>query len=70
MEEAGLRVTQMIHFNRITRPGWVINGKWLKRRSFSRLQLWFFDRMVPVWRRIDRRLPWGAVSIIGIGEKV
>ena len=70
MEGAGLRVLEVIHFNRVTRPGWVVNGKWLRRRSFSRLQLWVFDRLVPLWRIIDRWLPWGSVSIIGIGEKL
>ncbi|HUI79990.1 MAG TPA: glycosyltransferase [Bryobacteraceae bacterium] len=70
MEEAGLRVQQVVHFNRMTRPGWVVNGKWLKRQSFSRIQLWFFDRLVPLWRLLDRWLPWGSVSIIGIGEKL
>ncbi|HLN03128.1 MAG TPA: glycosyltransferase [Bryobacteraceae bacterium] len=69
MEEAGLRVKQVIHFNRITRPGWYVNGRLLRRERFSRIQLWVFDRLVPLWRIIDRLLPWPSVSIIGIGEK-
>jgi SAM-dependent methyltransferase len=69
MEEAGLRVERVIHFNRITRPGWYLNGRLLKRQSFSRIQLWIFDRCVWLWRILERWLPWPSVSIIGIGEK-
>ena len=69
MEAAGLTVEQVLHFNRITRPGWWFTGRVLKRRSSSRVLLWFFDRLVWLWRRIDRTLPWPAVSVIGIGRK-
>ncbi len=69
MEAAGLAVERVLHFNRITRPGWWFTGRVLKRRSSSRLVLWFFDRMVWLWRLIDRTLPWPAVSIIGIARK-
>jgi len=69
MEAAGLTVEQVLHFNRITRPGWWFTGRVLKRRSSSRAMLWFFDRLVWLWRRIDRGLPWPAVSVIGIGRK-
>jgi SAM-dependent methyltransferase len=69
MEDAGLHVKQVIHFNRITRPGWYVNGRLLKRESFSRIQLWFFDRFVWLWRILERWLPWRAVSLIAVGEK-
>ena len=32
-------------FNRITRPGWILNACLLKRQSFGRFQLWMFDRL-------------------------
>ncbi len=69
MEQAGLRVKQVVHFNRITRPGWYVNGRLLRRQKLSRFQLWFFDRFVWLWRILEPWLPWPAVSIIGIGEK-
>jgi len=69
MEAAGLAVEQVLHFNRITRPGWWFTGRVLKRRSSSRILLWFFDRLVWLWRRIDRTLPWPGVSVIGIARK-
>jgi SAM-dependent methyltransferase len=69
MEAAGLAVERVLHFNRITRPGWWFTGRVLKRRSSSRILLWFFDRLVWLWRRIDRALPWPGVSVIGIARK-
>lgn len=69
MEAAGLQVETILHFNRVTWPGWYFNGRILKRQHFSRFQLWVFDRLVWLWRRIDRVLPWPSVSIIGIATK-
>jgi SAM-dependent methyltransferase len=69
MEAAGFEVERVLYFNRITRPGWFFNGRILKRTHFSRFQLWIFDRMVWLWRRLDRILPWPSVSIIAIGKK-
>jgi SAM-dependent methyltransferase len=68
MQEAGFEVERVLHFNRVTRPGWRFNGQVLKRRSFSRFQLRVFDTLVPLWRRIDRHFPWPAVSVIAIGR--
>ena len=67
MEEAGFKVERILHFNRVTRPGWRFNGQVLKRRSFGRFQLKAFDMLVPLWRRIDGSLPWPAVSLIAVG---
>jgi 2-polyprenyl-3-methyl-5-hydroxy-6-metoxy-1,4-benzoquinol methylase len=69
MSAAGFEVSAVIPFNRVTRPGWIVNGRMLKRHSFGTLQLWLFDRLVTVWRRLDGRLPWKPVSIIAIGVK-
>jgi hypothetical protein len=51
------------------RYSWWFTGRVLKRRSSSRAVLWFFERLVWLWRRIDRMLPWPAVSVIGIARK-
>jgi len=69
MEAAGLAVEHVLHFNRITRPGWWFTGRILKRRNSSRVMLWIFDRLVWLWRPIDRALPWPAISIIGVARK-
>ena len=69
MELAGLHLEKMIRFNRVTRPAWYINGKIFKKRAFGRFQLSVFDRMVWLWRRMDRWLPWNPLSIIAVGVK-
>jgi glycosyltransferase involved in cell wall biosynthesis len=69
MEDAGLQVEAILKFNRITRPAWFFNGKILKKRTFGRFQLWVFDRLVWLWRRLDPLLPWNPISLIAIGVK-
>jgi SAM-dependent methyltransferase len=69
LEQTGFIVEHVFQFNRITRPGWIINGLILRRSSFGRFQLWIFDRFVWLWRRIDHFLPWGAVSLIAVAKK-
>lgn len=69
ISEAGFHIERVFGFNRVTRPGWWFNGRVLRRRRFSRLQLALFDRLVWLWRRIDRLLPWPGVSLIAIARK-
>lgn len=67
MSTAGFQVKQISDFNRATWPGWYINSRLLRRRTLSHLQLRLFDALVPVFRRIDDKLPWPPTSLIGIG---
>jgi SAM-dependent methyltransferase len=67
METVGFHVDRILEFNRISRPGWYVTGRILKKTSLSRFQLNIFDRMVWLWRRIDRHLPWPPTSIIAVG---
>jgi len=67
--EAGFRVERILEFNRISRPGWYIAGRVLKRTTFGRLQMKVFDRFVWLWRRLDPVLPWPPTSLIAIAEK-
>jgi hypothetical protein len=69
MEEAGFSVDRILEFNRISRPGWYLNGRLLRKHTVGRRQLRLFDRLVWLWRRLDPRLPWPSVSIIAIGIK-
>lgn len=69
MRDAGFHVERMIEFNRVTYPGWFLNGRILRRRSVSRVQLWLFDLLVPLWKRIDPFLPWPPTSLIAIGVR-
>ena len=69
MQSVGFDVEQVFGFNRITRPGWILNGRILRRESFGRVQLWFFDRLVWLWRKLENVLPWGPVSIVAVAKK-
>jgi glycosyltransferase involved in cell wall biosynthesis len=69
MEAAGFHVERVLDFNRITRPGWYLNGRLLKRTTLGALQLRVFDQLVWLWRRVDRHLPWPPTSIIAIAVK-
>ena len=69
MEQVGFRVERILDFNRISRPAWYVTGRVLKRKTISRFQLYVFDRLVWLWRRIDNLLPWPPTSIIAIGVK-
>ena len=68
MSTAGFNVERIDGFNRATRPGWYLNSRLLKKRTLSRPQLRLFDLLVPLWKRIDNRLPWPATSLIAIGK--
>lgn len=69
MELAGFQVERVLAFNRPTRPGWFVNGKILKKRSFGRFQIFVFDHLVWLWRMIDRYLPWRPTSLIAVGMR-
>jgi len=67
--ECGFRLENILEFNRATYLGWFICGRILHARSFSRLGLTAFDRMVPLWRRIDGKLPWPPTSLIALAVR-
>jgi glycosyltransferase involved in cell wall biosynthesis len=67
--QSRFRVERVIEFNRATYPGWFLCGRVLRARTFSRFALSVFDRMVPVWRRVDPHLPWPATSLIAIAVR-
>ena len=37
-------------------------------RTFGRFQLRVFDALVPLWRRLDKAIPWKGVSVIAVGR--
>jgi glycosyltransferase involved in cell wall biosynthesis/phospholipid N-methyltransferase len=70
LEAAGFEVETIRDFNRASVPGWWWNGKKLGRRRFGKIQLKVFDMLVPLLRRVDRRIPWRGLGLIGVGRKV
>lgn len=69
MERNGFRVEEMFDFNRVSVPGWWLNGKLLRRSTFSRLQLKILNTIMPAVKRADRMLPWSGLSLIVVGVK-
>jgi len=69
LEIVGLQVEETQPFNRVSVPAWWFNGKVLRRRSFSRIQLKIFDLLVPILRRVDRFLPWPSLGLIAVAKR-
>ncbi|MEO8277886.1 MAG: bifunctional glycosyltransferase/class I SAM-dependent methyltransferase [Thermoanaerobaculia bacterium] len=66
----GFELVEWRYFNRAAVAGWWWNGKVLKRRTFSRIQLKLFDLVVPLLRRVDRFLPWPGLGLMAIARRV
>ena len=69
LTDAGFEVERIFDFNRVAVPGWWLNGRLLRRKNFSRVQLKGLDTAMPILRRIDHLWPWRGLSLIGIGVK-
>lgn len=69
MQAAGLTIVRSYNFNRAGVPGWLLNGRLLRRRRMARIQLKIFDLLVPLWMALDRLLPWHGLSLVMIGER-
>ncbi len=65
---AGFRVTDLLEFNRVGRPAWWLNGRLLKRRDFGLFQIMMLNLLTPLFRVIDRALPFDALSLIAVLE--
>jgi len=69
LTEAGFRVETLFDFNRVSVPGWWVNGKALRRKTFSPVQIKILELIIPIVRRIDRVWPWRGLSLIAIGVR-
>jgi glycosyltransferase involved in cell wall biosynthesis/SAM-dependent methyltransferase len=67
--ECGFAVTSMLEFNRVGSLAWFLNGKILQRRTFGIGQIWLFNLMTPVFRRLDNLLPLPPLSLIAVLER-
>jgi glycosyltransferase involved in cell wall biosynthesis/phospholipid N-methyltransferase len=68
--DAGFEIRQLVHFNRVGRPAWWLNGKLLRRRDFGLLQIMALNLLTPLFRLVDRALPFDALSLIAVMEPV
>jgi SAM-dependent methyltransferase len=69
LEAAGFEQIEIRDFNRFTVPAWWINGKLLRRRHFSRVQLKFVNHMTWLFRLLEPLLPWRGASLIAVAMK-
>jgi glycosyltransferase involved in cell wall biosynthesis len=69
LEREGFEIERILDFNRVSVPGWWLNGTVLKRRHFGRLQLKALDWMIWLIRRIDRLFPWPGLSLIAVARR-
>jgi len=67
--KAGFQVEDILKFNRVSYPGWRFTGQLMRAKTLSPLGMRVFDKLVWLWRKIDRTLPWPATSIIAIARK-
>ncbi len=69
LEAEGLVVEQLFDFNRITTPAWWFNGRVLRQRQFSKVQLKIMNLMARLFRRIEPVLPWHGASLIAVARR-
>ncbi len=69
LAETGFTLRACRDFNRVSVPGWWLNGKLLQKQGFSRVQLKVFDLMIPLLRRIDRIWPWKGLGLVAVASR-
>lgn len=69
LRNAGFDSILLFDFNKVGVLGWYLNGKLLERTQMPSIQLGLYDRMVGLWKRLDRSLPWHGLSLIAIAQK-
>ncbi len=69
LEASGFTVEHLQDFNRVSVAGWWWNGRITGRHNFSRWQLKLFDLLVPLFRLVDRFLPWPGLGLIVVARK-
>ncbi len=71
MERSGFRILEMRYFNPFGILGWFLNGSLLKRRLLPKNQVKVFNRMVPLFKSLEKIIPeWVGQSLIAIGERL
>ena len=68
-EQAGFRVREILKFNRAGVLAWWLNGKVLRRKTFSLWQIKLLNLLTPLFRILDARLPLPPLSLIAVFEK-
>jgi hypothetical protein len=67
--QAGFQVEKLLSFNRVGSPAWWLNGRVLKRKTFGLWQIKVLNFFTPLFRVIDRFLPFPPLSLIAVLRK-
>jgi hypothetical protein len=59
----------MLEFNRVGVIAWWLNGRVLRRRTFGLSQIKVLNVMTPIFRAVDKVLPWQSLSLIAVIKK-
>jgi glycosyltransferase involved in cell wall biosynthesis len=65
-EASGFEVVRILRFNRVGTPAWWLNGRVLRRRTFGLVQIAILNLLTPVFRAVDRTLPFPPLSLVAI----
>ncbi len=66
---AGFEIQKIYQVNKIGALSWWVFGKLLRRKRIHRVGLKLFDKTVWFWRRVDRILPWGGLSLVAVAKR-
>jgi glycosyltransferase involved in cell wall biosynthesis/phospholipid N-methyltransferase len=67
--DAGLEPVKVLPFNRIGTAAWWLNGKLLRRRHFGLVQIHALNFLTPLFRLVDRALPFQPLSLVAVLER-
>jgi glycosyltransferase involved in cell wall biosynthesis len=65
----GMKITELLQFNRVGSIAWFINGKLLRRRNFGFGQTLMLNVLTPLMRLADQVLPVPPLSLIAVMVK-
>ena len=68
-EQAGFQVEALLSFNRAGSPAWWLNGRLLRRKTFGLWQIKALNFLTPLFRLIDKFLPFPPLSLIAVLRK-
>ncbi len=69
ISKSDFEIDELIQFNKVSMLPWFLNGKILKKRTFGFFQIFMMNLLTPIFRKIDRFLPWPSLSYIAILKK-
>ena len=67
--QSDLKLDEIIQFNSVSTIPWLLNGRLLKKRTFGLFQIFMMNLLTPIFRKIDKFLPWPSLSYIAILKK-